>query len=59
SASSLLYTLVQACRSNSLLSILFTILNQSKPVSQIFFTVIYNSYLLYILKEVRTIVKSR
>jgi uncharacterized membrane protein len=58
SASSLLYTLVQACRSNSLLSILFTILNQSKPVSQIFFTVIYNSYLLYILKEARAIVKS-
>ncbi|MGB9827236.1 MAG: hypothetical protein ACPLSM_01800 [Thermosphaera sp.] len=59
SASSLLYTLVQACRSNPLLNILFTMLNQSKPVSQIFFTLLYNAYLIYILKETWAIAKTR
>uniref|UniRef100_A0A7C2FHJ4 DUF2029 domain-containing protein n=1 Tax=Thermosphaera aggregans TaxID=54254 RepID=A0A7C2FHJ4_9CREN len=59
SASSLLYTLVQACRSNPLLNILFGMLNQSKPVSQIFFTILYNAYLTYILKEVLATAKTR
>lgn len=54
-SSSLLYSLVQACRANPLLSIFFSMLNRSKPVSQIFFTLIYNAYLTYVLVKVKNL----
>ncbi|MEM0506714.1 MAG: hypothetical protein QXW58_05615, partial [Thermosphaera sp.] len=57
-SSSLIYSLVQACRANPLLSILFSMMNRSKPVSQIFFTLIYNAYLTYVWIKVKKLSRS-